>query len=89
MTLSPRHRRAWDKAKIRGFFTLDMADEISCKVLKQHPLMIWGVEYASLVWHDMHDDDPTDPAPAVVVPINVKRNRPRNYTYMGTEVMAA
>ena len=43
-------------AKHRGFFTLPVADEIACDVLKMHPLDIWGSEYEDSVWFDADED---------------------------------
>lgn len=44
-------------AKFRGFFTLSVADDIACNVLKMHPVEVWGKEYEDVVWFDMHEEE--------------------------------
>lgn len=43
------------KGKFNGFFTLAMADEIACNILKMHPVQVWGEEYENKVWFDSED----------------------------------
>jgi hypothetical protein len=43
-------------AKFRGYFTLSVADEIACHVLKMHPLEVWGEEYEREVWFDSNEE---------------------------------
>ena len=80
--LSPRHQRALEKAHFNGYFTLELADEIACDILQQHPLFIWGEEYETAAWYDMEPD----PTPlAVVIPL-VRRT---TVTTIETRVLVA
>lgn len=53
--LDEYHWRGIKKGKHNGFLTLDVADRIAC-ALGTHPLLIWGEEYETKVWHDADDD---------------------------------
>lgn len=62
------------KGKMSGYLTLAMADEIACKVLKVHPIDVWGQEYEDSVWFDMDEHDGTDDDPTTggaALPSNV------------------
>lgn len=50
------------KGKFNGFLTLAMADEIACKVLRLHPLVIWGEEYEEKVWFDSDEAEVAEEA---------------------------
>lgn len=41
-----------------GGITLEKADRIACKVLKTHPVFIWGEEYERKVWFDGGFNEP-------------------------------
>lgn len=47
------------QGRSRGYLTLDTADEVACKVLKMHPIVIWGETYMDVVHNDLgeHDTD--------------------------------
>lgn len=50
-------------ARSRGYVTLAVADDVACKVLKCHPIVVWGEEYVEAVHPDLGAFDDTDLMP--------------------------
>lgn len=45
--LCDRDRKAVERARKRGAFTLFVADRICCTHLRTHPSLVWGAAYYS------------------------------------------
>lgn len=50
-------------ARSAGYVTLAIADDFACKVLKMHPIEVWGEEYVEKIHHDLGKWDDVDILP--------------------------